>query len=214
MAEEVLATDGRVIGERAAATRQRLLDATLTLLQRDGVLDLKVVDITREAGAAPATFYQYFPDLDAAVLALAEIAVADEAPLVEFLQPPWSTVADHSRAVAFVDAYANYWNDHQAVLLVRNLKAEQGDIEFRAVRTRANLLLLRRMADMVSAGQEDGRVSAKLDPFATAAAMMSMLERLLAYSNELRRRGSSREAQRDTLVSILFHTLSGLAPDS
>jgi hypothetical protein len=39
---------------------------------------------------------------------------------------------------------------------------------------------------------------------------MSMLDRLLAYSNELRRRGSSREAQRDTLVSILFHTLSGL----
>ena len=27
MADEVLATDGRVIGERAAATRQRLLDA-------------------------------------------------------------------------------------------------------------------------------------------------------------------------------------------
>lgn len=212
MADEVLATDGRVIGERAAATRQRLLDATLTLLQRDGVLDLKVVDITREASAAPATFYQYFADLDAAVLALAEMAVDDEAPLVEFLQPVWATEEDHARAVAFVDAYATYWNDHQAVLLVRNLKAEQGDIEFRAVRTRANLLLLRRMADMVSAGQEAGRITPKLDPFATAAAMMSMLDRLLAYSNELRRRGSSREAQRDTLVSILFHTLSGLQP--
>ena len=212
MAEEVLATDGRVIGERAAATRQRLLDATLALLQRDGVLDLKVVDITREASAAPATFYQYFADLDAAVLALAEMAVDDEAPLVDFLQPVWSSPADHLRAVAFVDAYATYWNDHQAVLLVRNLKAEQGDIEFRAVRTRANLLLLRRMADMVTAGQEAGRVSTLLDPFATAAAMMSMLDRLLAYSNELRRRGSSKEAQRDTLVAILFHTLSGISP--
>jgi AcrR family transcriptional regulator len=210
MADEVLATDGRVIGERAAATRQRLLDATLALLRRDGVLDLKVVDITREAGAAPATFYQYFTDLDAAVLALADAAVDDEVPLVDHLQPAWSTPGDLARAEAFVDAYAEYWNDHQAVLLVRNLKAEQGDIQFRAVRTRANLLLLRRMADMVTAGQEAGRVSPKLDPFATAAAMMSMLERLLAYSNELRRRGSTREAQRDTLVSILFHTLSGL----
>ena len=211
MADDVLATDGRVIGERAAATRQRLLDAALALLQRDGVLDLKVVDITREAGAAPATFYQYFADLDAAVLALAEMAVDDEAPLVDFLQPVWSSPADHPRAAAFVDAYTTYWNDHQAVLLVRNLKAEQGDIEFRAVRTRANLLLLRRMADMVTAGQAAGRVSPLLDPFATAAAMMSMLDRLLAYSNELRRRGSSKEAQRDTLVAILFHTLSGIA---
>jgi AcrR family transcriptional regulator len=210
MAEEVLATDGRVIGERAAATRQRLLDATLSLLSSDGVLDLKVVDITRAAGAAPATFYQYFADLDAAVLALAEVAVEDETPLIEFLQPPWSTPDDLTRAAAFVDAYAKYWSDHQAVLLVRNLRAEQGDIEFRAVRSRANLLLLRRMADMVTAGQEAGRIRANLEPFATAAAMMAMLDRLLAYSNELRRRGSSREAQRETMVTILFHTLSGL----
>ena len=104
MPDELLATDGRVIGERATATRQRLLDATLELLRRDGVLELKVVDITRDAGAAPATFYQYFSDLDAAILALSEIAIDDQAPLVEYLQPPWSSVDDLPRASAFVEA--------------------------------------------------------------------------------------------------------------
>ena len=212
MAEELLATDGRVIGERATATRQRLLDATLELLQRDGVLDLKVVDITRDAGAAPATFYQYFSDLDAAILALSEAAIDDVAPLVEFLQPPWSTDDDIERARAFVEAYAEYWNDHYAVLIVRNLKAEAGDVVFRSARTRANLRLLRRMADMVTAGQEAERVPLSLDPFAAAAAMMAMLDRLFAYQNELRRRGTSRSAQRETLTTILFQTLSGLHP--
>ncbi len=212
MAEELLATDGRVIGERATASRQRLLDATLELLRRDGVLDLKVVDITRAAGSAPATFYQYFSDLDAAILALSEAAIDDEKPLVEFLQPAWSTEADIERARAFVDAYGEYWNDHYAVLIVRNLKAEQGDVVFRSARTRANLLLLRRMADMVTVGQEAGRVPSGLDPFAAAAAMMAMLDRLFAYQNELRRRGTSKSAQRETLTTILFQTLCGIAP--
>ena len=209
MDDEVLATDGRVIGERAAATRQRLLDSTLSLLRRDGVLDLRVVDITREAGAAPSTFYQYFADLDAAILALAEAVIDDEAPLVEFLQPAWSAPTDIVRAEAFVEAYARYWSEHFAVLVVRNLKADEGDVVFRSVRSRANLLLLRRMAEMVTVGQAEGRLPATLDPFATAAAMMAMLDRLLAYQNELSRRGSSKSAQRETLTTILFRTLSG-----
>lgn len=209
MADEILATDGRIIGERAAATRRRLLDATLLLLRRDGVLDLTVVDITREAGAAPATFYQYFADQDAAILALAEDAIDDESPLIDFLQPAWSCAADVDRARSFVDAYSQYWQDHYAILTLRNLKADDGDINFRSMRSRANLLLLRRMADIVSAGQTAGRVSTTLDPFATAAAMMAMLDRLLAYQNELMRRGTSKAAQRETLTAILFQTLAG-----
>lgn len=211
MADDVLATDGRVIGERATATRQRLLDATHELLCRDGILDLKVVDITRVAGAAPATFYQYFSDLDAAVLALAEAAIADEAPLLDHLVPPWSVAADLKRARTFVEAYAKYWNDHNAVLIVRNLKADAGDVDFRSTRSRANLLLLRRMADMVRVGQSAKRVSPTLDPFATAAAMLAMFDRLFAYQNELRRRGTSKSAQLETLITILFQTLSGIA---
>lgn len=211
MPDGVLATDGRVIGDRAAATRQRLLDSTLTLLRRDGVLDLKVVDITREAGAAPATFYQYFSDLDTAILALAENAIDDEAPLVDYLLPGWSTPDDLGRAEAFVDAYGAYWQEHFAVLVVRNLKADEGDVAFRSVRSRANLLLLRRMADMVTAGQAAERLTATLDPFTTAAAMMAMLDRLFAYQNELLRRGSPKAAQRATLTTILFQTLSGIS---
>ena len=60
----------------------RLLDATAKLLDKNGVLELKIVDITREVGTSPATFYQYFVDVEAAILALVEQATLDELPLV------------------------------------------------------------------------------------------------------------------------------------
>ncbi|MFM7069395.1 MAG: TetR/AcrR family transcriptional regulator, partial [Actinomycetes bacterium] len=53
------AADGRVPGRRGLATRQRLLDHTAALLATTSYRDLTVVDIAREAGTSPATFYQY-----------------------------------------------------------------------------------------------------------------------------------------------------------
>ena len=68
---DLRAVDGRLPGRRGLATRQRLLAATATLLETTGYRDLKVVEVAREAGTSPATFYQYFPDAESAVLVLA-----------------------------------------------------------------------------------------------------------------------------------------------
>ena len=74
MTDDVFAADGRVIGSRALVTRRKLLDATAKLLQEQGILDLRVVDISRDVGSSPATFYQYFNDVDEAILELAKEA--------------------------------------------------------------------------------------------------------------------------------------------
>ena len=206
---EVLAADGRVIGSRALATRRRLLDTTADLLARHGVLDLRVVDITREIGISPATFYQYFGDVDAAILALAEEAIEDEKPLVEFLRPAWTRADGLDRARAFVDAYMAYWDAHSAVLRVRNLKAEEGVKAFREVRSDANLLIIATLKEMVADGIASGRLDKDLDPFTTAAAIIAMFERLLGYQNEMSKRGSSRAHIRETLAHICFTTLAG-----
>src|SRR4051812_49537049 len=47
------------------------------MLRSTGYRDLKVIDIAREAGTSPATFYQYFPDVEAAILVLAEQMARD-----------------------------------------------------------------------------------------------------------------------------------------
>ena len=77
-------------------------------------------------------------------------------------------------------------------------------------RTRASLPFLEAMAGMVERGQQDGRIDEHLEPFATAAAMLAMLERLLAYQNELGQRGTTREALRETLAGVIHQTLAGM----
>src|SRR4051812_50152084 len=66
------ASDGRTPGRRGRATRQRLLACASDMLRTTSYRDLKVVDIAREAGTSPATFYQYFPDVESAILVLAD----------------------------------------------------------------------------------------------------------------------------------------------
>lgn len=210
MTRRVLAADGRTIGARAAATRRRLLDATAKLLGEHGVLDLRVVDITRSVGTSPATFYQYFPDVDAAILALAQEATEDERPLVDFLTPGWTAHEGLAQARSFVDAYMEFWDSHQAVLRVRNLKAEEGDVRFRAVRSEANLLVMDAMQTMLRQNIAAGRLPAALDPFTAAAAMVAMVERILAFRPEMARRGADRQTVRESLAVLLYRGLTGL----
>jgi len=209
VSNDLVAADGRVIGSRAQATRRRLLDATAKLLEQQGVLDLRVVDITREVGTSPATFYHYFRDADAAILALAEEATEDEMPLVGFLHPAWTPADGTRRATEFVDAFMGYWRGHASVLRVRNLRAEEGDARFRAVRSEANLRIIAAMQAMIDDGVGSGRLATTLDPFTTAAALVAMIERLLGYQAEMIRRGSSENAIRDTLATLLARTLAG-----
>lgn len=212
MSENLVAADGRVIGSRAQATRKRLLDATTKLLRRHGALELKVVDITREAGTSPATFYQYFADVDAILLALARTAGENEQALLALFSSDWSGPDGPAKARAFVDAYMGFWNDHQAILRIRNLKAEEGATAFRRSRTRASLPIIEAMEQMIRRSQNAGRVDESLEPFAAAAAMVAMLERLLAYQREIGQRGTTREDLRETLAGIIHQTLAGASP--
>lgn len=205
----ILGADGRVLGTRAESTRAKLLDATAKLLGQAGVLELRIVDITREVGSSPATFYQYFIDVDAAILALAEQATHDEAPLVSHLSTGWDGPDGLQRAEAFVDAYMSYWDDHNAVLRVRNLKAEEGNAAFREARSKANLLLIQAMSAMVEQAQTQGRLPTQMHPFVTATAMIAMIERLLPYRNEIARRGAPTGSMRDTLAMLLYRSLTG-----
>lgn len=203
------AVNGRVIGSRALATRRRLLDQFADALDRGGVMDLKVVDITRAAGTSPATFYQYFGDVDAAVLALAEEAGEHERALVHHFEADWSGDRGLEHALIFVDAYRRFWNAHRGVLRIRNLRAEEGNRRFRAVRREASVPLVEAMAQVVRTGIEQGRLPATLDPFATGAAMLAMLERLLSYQAGLGKIGSTPNELRSTLATVLHQTLAG-----
>jgi AcrR family transcriptional regulator len=207
--EPVVALDGRPLGRRGVQTRSRLLAATSELLAHDGIRDLRVVDIARTVGTSPATFYQYFRDVEDAVVALAE-AVGDElAPLARRLDRPWTSGNGLDDARALVDGFVTYWDRHRAVLRTRNLAAQEGDQRFRDIRNRSLEPFLTRLVAEVREAQREGRVAAEVSPLAAAAAVVALVERMAAFHEDLERIGISRDDLVETTARMIHQTVAG-----
>ena len=211
--KSAVAQTGRKLGPRALKTRQRLLDATAELLQQRSVLDISVVEIARRVETSPATFYHYFKDVEEAALALAEQAALEMPAILDLIDGPWSGEAGVANARAIVDAFIQHWDRHHAVLMIRNFAAEQGDRRFQAVRRSALRPMLECFAQRVELAQQAGDVGQAIHPYAAAAAMAAILERLAAYHQELEFFGVAREDLVETCALILVQTMSGRVQD-
>src|ERR671923_1167221 len=116
MTGQVTTVDGRVAGRRGQATRQKLLDCLGKMLGTSPYRDVKVIDVARKAGTSPATFYQYFPDVEAAVLEIAEGAVAEGAGLTELLEGrSWVGKAGWQTSQDLVDGFLDFWRKNDAI---------------------------------------------------------------------------------------------------
>jgi len=207
--EKLVDQSGRELGPRAAETRQRLLDATEELLASCPLRDLRVIDVARREGSSPATFYQYFEDLEDAVVHLAERAALEMPPIVEELRGSFEGEDALPRARRIVEAFIAHWDAHRAVLRVRNLASEEGDPRFRDLRRRVHAPVIEALAAQVVRSQQAGCVAREIHPQAAAAAMAAILERLAAYHVELRAFGVTREHLVETSARILLRTLTG-----
>jgi len=204
---------GRPLGPRALSTRRRLLDATVALLDSSSVRDISVVEIARHAGTSPATFYQYFKDVGEATLRLAEEA-ADEVPaVVELIDGSWRGQKGMETSRAITDAFIRHWDGYRAVLLVRNLAADEGERSFQKVRRRALRPVLDSLARKIEECQPDAVAAGDVHAYAAAAALAALLERLAAYHKELEPIGVTREALVENCARIMYQTVTGrLAP--
>ena len=198
--------DGRVPGRRGLATRQRLLDVTGAQLDARPYREVRVVDIAREAGTSPATFYQYFPDVEAAVLALAEALADDGGRHLRALvvTAPWDTdPAAAARCVA--DGYLAFFEQHRALLSVIDLAALDGDKRFRTLRTRllnGAAVALAEVARAFDAGTAP-------DPLALAGVLSSMLTHVSAHRRGLAEWGVAAPDLRDAMAAVVRWSLTG-----
>jgi AcrR family transcriptional regulator len=209
---DLVAIDGRRLGTRAQATRRRLLDATTELLETEGILDLKVVDVARKVGTSPATFYQYFANVEEAVLALADEVGNEILNLVPLVDQPWRGPRALELARGLVDGFITMWDTHRAVLRTRNLAAQEGDIRFRQLRIEQLSNITDRLAARVAENKAAGRVAPEISPYAAASSMVAMMERMAAYHYEIEGRGVSRTNMVETIARILCQTVTGRRP--
>jgi AcrR family transcriptional regulator len=211
--ETLRAADGRVPGRRGRATRERLLDATAAMLETTSWRDLKVVDIAREAGTSPATFYQYFPEVETAIQVLAERA-ADEGHVLaeDVLDGRWSGRSGFERATALVDAFLGFWDDHTALIRLIDLHIAEGDPRFREIRNHLLGPVTEALGDLIGKLKADGRHPAEVQPVAHAAALVSMLAHVAEHHAGLETWGVEHDALRRSLARLVFAGVTGRRP--
>jgi AcrR family transcriptional regulator len=213
---EVRAVDGRQPGRRGRATRDRLLRCTADLLEKSSYRDLTVIDIARCAGTSPATFYQYFADVEAAILVLAEQMAANGRSLTALIHDSdWKGRGGYETSLALVDEFLGLWEKHRAVLRVVDLATAEGDLRFQNIRTHLLNAVTVGLRDVVEDFRATGRLAPEVDPMAQAATLVSMLAHVAQHRYGFEFWGIRTEHMRASLGRILYSGVTGKrAPDA
>ncbi|MBY0400918.1 TetR/AcrR family transcriptional regulator [Myxococcota bacterium] len=218
---------GRPLGPRAQNTRVRILDATVELLGQKPMRELRVIDIARRIGSSPATFYQYFKDVEDVVLHLASHVSEFTPELVELIQGDWTGRAGHERGRRLAEVVIGHWDRYAPILRVRNNACDEGDLAFRELRLSTMMPLVRAFAEIIErsqrvaaahsaaqvrargeGAQEEPWEGGRLHPMMGAVALASVLERLSMYHVSIEGLGGSREHLIETLATLLQSMLT------
>lgn len=208
---------GRPLGPRAQQTRARILDATVALLGEKSMRDLRVIDIARRIGSSPATFYQYFKDVEDVVLHLSNQMSEFTPEFVELIRGDWHGREGHERGRRLANIVIDHWDKYLPVLRVRNNASDEGDLSFREVRMRAMMPMVEAFttviaeahADSASSQGDDGEwTGGEIHATVGAMALTSILERLSMYHASIEELGGPRAELVETIATLLQMTLT------
>ncbi|GLW50934.1 TetR family transcriptional regulator [Streptomyces sp. NBRC 14336] len=205
--------DGRVAGRRGQATRQKLLDCLSEMLSSSPYRDVKVIDVARKAGTSPATFYQYFPDVEGAVLEIAEQMAAEGAGLTELLQGrSWVGKSAWQTSQELVDGFLEFWRKHDAILRVVDLGAAEGDKRFYKLRMKILNSVNNSLADAVAELQAKGKVDKDVNPAAVAGALVAMLAAVASHQKGFQSWGVKQAELKPNLALLVHLGVTGKKP--
>lgn len=183
------------------------------MLRSTSYRDLKVVDIAKEAGTSPATFYQYFPDVEAAIVVLAEEMAQQGRRFSDLVRTnAWKGRAGYDGALALADEFIRFWEEHQSVLRVVDLATEEGDGRFANVRTRLLNDLNNALAEALQERKAAGRHPDAVEPMATAGVLVSMLAHVAAHRYGFEFWGVRTGDLRTAMARIIYWSVSGQRP--
>ena len=212
--DEVLVDQaGRPLGPRALQTRRKILEAAVSLLAEKPMRDMRVIDIARQIGSSPATFYQYFKDVEDVVLHLAGQAKEATPIMVDLIGGDWEGEAGFERGKKISNLVIDHWEKFAPVLRARNNASDEGNAALREERMAAMVPLV----DAFRAALERSQAKAAeavdpqdgvwrggpVDPLVAATALSSCLERTAMYHGWIEDMGSSREQLVETTAALL-----------
>ncbi|MFE5189488.1 TetR family transcriptional regulator [Streptomyces sp. NPDC056628] len=205
--------DGRVAGRRGQATRQKLLDCLSEMLSSSPYRDVKVIDVARKAGTSPATFYQYFPDVEGAVLELAEQMATEGAELTALVEGrSWVGKAGWQTAQNLVEGFLDFWRRNEAILRVVDLGASEGDKRFYKIRMKILNSVNNSLADAVAQLQAKGRVDKDVNPAAIAGSLVAMLAAVASHQKGFQSWGVKQSELKPNLALLVHLGVTGRKP--
>ncbi|AZQ72071.1 MULTISPECIES: TetR family transcriptional regulator [Streptomyces] len=213
MTGQVRTVDGRVAGRRGQATRQKLLDCLSEMLSSSPYRDVKVIDVARRAGTSPATFYQYFPDVEGAVLEIAEEMAKEGATLTDLVAGrSWVGKSGWQAAEELVDGFLGFWRKHDAILRVVDLGAAEGDKRFYKIRMKILNAVTNSLTDSVKELQSKGKVDKDLNPAAVAGSLVAMLAAVASHQKGFQSWGVKQAELKPNLALIVHLGITGKKP--
>ncbi|APY87731.1 TetR/AcrR family transcriptional regulator [Streptomyces alfalfae] len=213
MTGQVRTVDGRVAGRRGQATRQKLLDCLGDMLSSSPYRDVKVIDVARKAGTSPATFYQYFPDVEGAVLEIAEQMAAEGAELTRLLEGrSWVGKAGWQTSQELVDGFMEFWRKNDAILRVVDLGAAEGDKRFYKIRMKILNSVNNSLTDTVKELQAKGKVDKDISPAAMAGSIVAMLAAVASHQRGFQTWGVKQAELKPNLATLVHLGVTGKKP--
>jgi AcrR family transcriptional regulator len=159
-------------------TRASLVAAARTVFERDGYLDARLTDITKEAGCATGSLYTYFTGKEEIFAAVLEDAQE------EMLHPHVREATHTDDPVKLIEASTRvYLEAYRRNAKLMALLEEVGTIddEVRELRRRRTAAFTRRNAESIRDLQARGLADPGLDAHIAASALSWMVSRM-AYS--------------------------------
>lgn len=200
-------------GRRGQATRQKLLDCLGEMLGSSPYRDVRVIDVARRAGTSPATFYQYFPDVEGAVLELADTMAKESSSLSELVTDrSWAGKAGRQTAEELVDGFLSFWQRNDAILRVVDLGAAEGDKRFSKIRTKVLSNLTGPLTESIKELQSKGKADRDISPPAVAGSLVSMLAAVAGQQKSVQNWGAKRADLKPTLAFLLYLGVTGRKP--
>jgi AcrR family transcriptional regulator len=202
-----------VAGRRGQATRQKLLDCLSEMLSSSPYRDVKVIDVARKAGTSPATFYQYFPDVEGAVLEIAEQMATEGGQLTELLAGrSWVGKAGWQTSQELVDGFLEFWRRNDAILRVVDLGAAEGDKRFYKIRMKILNSVNNSLSDAVAELQAKGRVDKDVNPAAVAGSLVAMLAAVASHQKGFQTWGVKQAELKPNLALLVHLGVTGKKP--
>jgi AcrR family transcriptional regulator len=175
--------------------------------------DVKVIDVARMAGTSPATFYQYFPDVEGAVLELADEMAKEGAGLTALVAGrTWTGRAGAQAAEELVDGFLSFWRRNDAILRVIDLGAAEGDKRFHRIRMKILNAVTGSLTESIRELQDKGRVDKDVSAPAVAGSLVAMLAAVAAHQKGFSGTGVKQADLKPNLALLVHLGVTGKKP--